>query len=452
LADLAGGRAHTRWYWRRWKRLFGLTPAEAIASILAEHADRMTAVVEELSETNALAPVWRTLSAEAAVRLLVELSRATRFHLSSPAPGVGPGRAPARTETLRSVEHSAWWPAVVRRWREPLAELAPQDARFRLAAALTAVHRFPIFLAHDTYGAVEAIAAALAQRLSEPAARLNPPVSQATGTQPEPPRRSAEAAAALETTAPPIETEAHPEIVTGPAYRPEARPEPGAPPREISRADRPLDERERKVPQGTPTTPAASAAQLGIAPGTAAPELPLPPLASAIADAPAARETPFFHTRQGGVFYLIDALNHPAVRDLIDREEAWTRLPSGWAWLFRVGETLGLRIDDPAALFMAREMGFDNVERLRELPELPLRDALLRLFETLYGRYGIWQQDLLEVDAEVAHTASHIDIHFPMSAVRLPVRLAALDINPGWVPWLGRVVTFHYESRRGGAL
>jgi hypothetical protein len=39
-----------------------------------------------------------------------------------------------------------------------------------------------------------------------------------------------------------------------------------------------------------------------------------------------------------------------------------------------------------------------------------------------------------------------------MSAVRLPVRLAGLDINPGWVPWLGRVVTFHYMSSHGGGL
>jgi hypothetical protein len=32
-----------------------------------------------------------------------------------------------------------------------------------------------------------------------------------------------------------------------------------------------------------------------------------------------------------------------------------------------------------------------------------------------------------------------------MNAIRLPVRLAGLDINPGWLPWLGRVVSFHYD-------
>ena len=36
--------------------------------------------------------------------------------------------------------------------------------------------------------------------------------------------------------------------------------------------------------------------------------------------------------------------------------------------------------------------------------------------------------------------------HRPVWAVwAVPVRLAGLDINPGWLPWLGRVVQFHYD-------
>jgi hypothetical protein len=36
-----------------------------------------------------------------------------------------------------------------------------------------------------------------------------------------------------------------------------------------------------------------------------------------------------------------------------------------------------------------------------------------------------------------------------MSSVRLEIRLAGLDLDPGWVPWLGRVVSFHYLDGLG---
>ena len=47
--------------------------------------------------------------------------------------------------------------------------------------------------------------------------------------------------------------------------------------------------------------------------------------------------------------------------------------------------------------------------------------------------------------ARLAVTPTHVDTWFGLSQVDLTVRRAGLDIDPGWVPWLGRVVTFHYE-------
>jgi hypothetical protein len=157
-----------------------------------------------------------------------------------------------------------------------------------------------------------------------------------------------------------------------------------------------------------------------------------------------------FHTRQGGVFYLINALNHPSVRALLDDAEAWTSLPSGWAWLFRLGESLGLDIHDPVASFFARESGLESALQLDDLGQLPMREALLDLCARVYAPHGVWQPELLAIEGRVTPTSSHLDVEFPMSAVRLPVRLAGLDLNPGWTPWLGRVVTFHYVSVREG--
>ena len=41
-------------------------------------------------------------------------------------------------------------------------------------------------------------------------------------------------------------------------------------------------------------------------------------------------------------------------------------------------------------------------------------------------------------------TRTHIDVTLDLADVDLDVRRAALDINPGWVPFLGRIVHFHY--------
>jgi hypothetical protein len=43
-------------------------------------------------------------------------------------------------------------------------------------------------------------------------------------------------------------------------------------------------------------------------------------------------------------------------------------------------------------------------------------------------------------------TRTHVDIYFDLADVDVRTRRAGLDFDPGWVPWLGRVVTFFYEA------
>lgn len=46
---------------------------------------------------------------------------------------------------------------------------------------------------------------------------------------------------------------------------------------------------------------------------------------------------------------------------------------------------------------------------------------------------------------QVAVGRTHLDVAFNSRLVDLRIRRAGLDLDPGWVPWLGRVVTFHYD-------
>jgi hypothetical protein len=41
-------------------------------------------------------------------------------------------------------------------------------------------------------------------------------------------------------------------------------------------------------------------------------------------------------------------------------------------------------------------------------------------------------------------SATHIDVVMGMSQISVPARFAGLDANPGWVPELNRVVSFHF--------
>jgi hypothetical protein len=52
---------------------------------------------------------------------------------------------------------------------------------------------------------------------------------------------------------------------------------------------------------------------------------------------------------------------------------------------------------------------------------------------------------LLYRRGRVSCTSTHVDLHMSMGQVDIAIRLAGLDANPGWVPALGRVVTFYYD-------
>ena len=53
---------------------------------------------------------------------------------------------------------------------------------------------------------------------------------------------------------------------------------------------------------------------------------------------------------------------------------------------------------------------------------------------------------LLRQNGRLYLSSSHIDIVMPLNSISLPVRLAGLDLDPGWLPDYGRVVQFHYET------
>jgi len=82
----------------------------------------------------------------------------------------------------------------------------------------------------------------------------------------------------------------------------------------------------------------------------------------------------------------------------------------------------------------------------------PLLDAVLEawclgLRRWLRRRAGIGLRDLVCRSGAVAVTPTHLDLWMPLAQVELRIRRQGLDLDPGWLPWVGRIVQFHYVER-----
>lgn len=47
--------------------------------------------------------------------------------------------------------------------------------------------------------------------------------------------------------------------------------------------------------------------------------------------------------------------------------------------------------------------------------------------------------------ARLSATPTHVDVHFRLQDTDLRVRRLGLDLDPGWLPWFGQVVAFHFD-------
>ena len=66
----------------------------------------------------------------------------------------------------------------------------------------------------------------------------------------------------------------------------------------------------------------------------------------------------------------------------------------------------------------------------------------IRRWSRRYAQMGLL--NLIQRPGQLACTRTHIDLLLNHQQADIRIRRVGLDLNPGWVPWLGRVVSFHY--------
>jgi len=451
--DLTAGSVDLRWYWRRWQHWFALPQGSRVAALADEHPDQLPAVTAVLARSGGLASVWRGISPSAAVHVAANLATRSGIRLPSDfltldsTAVLRSEGAPVPVDTATTapagglpIPHS-----LLERWRPIVAALSAGDGRAGLAALLVAQESVPLWLQTRPTHCLAAIMHDL-KHGGEPDSTMRL-------------RESANAEAiSTEAISTPLPVAAEFSITASMAVA-------GGYTESASSDTRKLPDVEAKPKQ---VKPAGDSAARSLQ--------PLPAEISELSDQSAAAavvkpefidhkepadaaligsQSPIaeqsnalayydrFATEQGGLLYLLNMLNRPEMRRLMLAHAE--NLPNAWIWLYRLGQQLDLREDDPLVDYLAAQLNCGSRAELAGLPPLPDTAQVLDWAWRWYGKADVWQPALLQLPARFVYTPSHIDLYAEMSAVRLPVRLAGLDINPGWLPWLGKVVTFHYD-------
>lgn len=159
-----------------------------------------------------------------------------------------------------------------------------------------------------------------------------------------------------------------------------------------------------------------------------------------------------------------DAQTTGPVRLPAEWQRRWCPPPRRWGWYAR-GDRVVVQdrtrrrftVANVAAGESPAKTAASEADRLcaagieGHLAERPMRprplpgwtDMVSRFIGCLLGSRGI-ATSALAVPGRVSVTRTHVDALFGLESVDIAVRQSGLDRDPGWVPDLGRIVTFHY--------
>ena len=151
------------------------------------------------------------------------------------------------------------------------------------------------------------------------------------------------------------------------------------------------------------------------------------------------------------------------VRHLLDapagdcRSPSVFRAPAGWSpqlWrgrgavMYRRRGGLELQLDPAGRLLLAARALDASAER-SNLDRHVVDAWSIAVRRWLRRAAGIGLASLVRRPARLTLTSTHVDLVFDLDRSDLRVRRAGLDLDPGWVPWFGRVVSFHYLPGEG---
>ncbi len=110
----------------------------------------------------------------------------------------------------------------------------------------------------------------------------------------------------------------------------------------------------------------------------------------------------------------------------------------------RIAAHSGIETADPILLWAK---AVEARQTLEEIDERQLRVWLLRIRRWCWRQGRLTVREIVRRSGHVTLTRTHLDVTLSIDSADVRIRRIGLDLDPGWLPWFGRVVHFHYRYR-----
>jgi hypothetical protein len=145
------------------------------------------------------------------------------------------------------------------------------------------------------------------------------------------------------------------------------------------------------------------------------------------------------HSDNAGFSFLIPLLTRVGVPQILANDPKLIDRDWPTALLLRLARRLGVSLDDPAIAWLtARPSSIAHVDRPLTAEVIRAARIRLRMEATTTMR------PLVHRPGFIVAGANQLDIILQRAAPDSAIERARLDADPAWVPWLGRIVHFHY--------
>ncbi|TCN32789.1 hypothetical protein EV644_12417 [Kribbella orskensis] len=163
-----------------------------------------------------------------------------------------------------------------------------------------------------------------------------------------------------------------------------------------------------------------------------------------------------YTTGWGGLLFLLATADRTGIPTVVIDDPLFARRSLRWALQGIAQQLLTVTVDDPAvAAFAAVDPGARSPWCIEE----PVTGEQAAGLATIAAQWAAVTADLMGRDgqdapevvagiarrhAQVRYEPGWIELRLRLDEVDIDVRRAGLDLDPGWVPWLGAAVRFSY--------
>jgi hypothetical protein len=145
-------------------------------------------------------------------------------------------------------------------------------------------------------------------------------------------------------------------------------------------------------------------------------------------------------TAAGGLLFLVRPLHRLGLPEWLAAPSVPVEAGFGARLLCDIARRTGIPADDAGI----GAWSDPHQTALAACEQPALDEWCVRLSCWLRERGKLSVRRVVRRPAWLGATRTHVDVLFGMNDADVLLRALGLDVNPGWVPWLGRVVQFHF--------